>query len=603
MFFQLADLEGQTHHLVVLGHRALGELGAQIACKLAVVELADHDFLVAAQYVAGVLRQRADVVEMSVGHLLAFVVHLLDGKGQCAAGATPAHNEQVGVFGARHLLVGDVVGHAVHLLLTVVDHQLVVLRVGAQRTVGALLEAADAVAQAFHTGQSPFASEGLGVAAERTVVGIVRLGQTRLDFRQVGHFGDAEQLRAVAQIAVGEQDDGSHMLEGQFGGGVGPVEAVGAAAGGHDDKRSLAVAAIESLSQVALLGLGGQTRRGTAALHVDDDERQLGHHGQTQGLALQRQAGTRRRGASQCTGIRGTDGGADTCNLVLGLEHAGAQRFMLGQLDHHVRSRGDRIAAQEQAAATALAGSQKAPGGGDVARDVAIAALRHLGLGDADNLRVDKLQFLSIFKTLAEDCLVQLDHIGLLGELALQVGESLLQRLVGQEENHTQRKHIAALLGGFLVGTLLLANLGGEARNRRTHNGIGAFQLVGERILLIAGLFEGVLSESVHIDDDRSTLLGPFQLRLEGSGVHSDEDVALVARAVDVRANVNLIAADAGNSVVRSADFGGIVWESGDIVARKGTGVGEQRTGQLHTVARVTSKSDNKVILINNLIL
>ena len=70
-----------------------------------------------------------------------------------------------------------------------------------------------------------------------------------------------------------------------------------------------------------------------------------------------------------------------------------------------------------------------------------------------------------------------------------------------------------------------------------------------------------------------------------------------------MRTHVHLIAADTGDGVVRSADFGGIVGECGDIVARKGTGVGEQRTGQLHSVARVTSKSDNKVILINNLIL
>ena len=43
-------------------------------------------------------------------------------------------------------------------------------------------------------------------------------------------------------------------------------------------------------------------------------------------------------------------------------------------------------------------------------------------------------------------------------------------------------------------------------------------------------------------------------------------------------AYVNLITADTGNSVVRGADFGRIVWECGDIVACKGTGVGEQRT-------------------------
>ncbi|MBP5540012.1 MAG: 4Fe-4S binding protein, partial [Bacteroidales bacterium] len=175
---QLADLEGQAHHLVILGHGALRELGAQVAGELAVVEFADHDLLVLAQDVAGVLRQRADIVEVGVGHLLAFVVHLLDGEGQGTCCAAPTHHEQVGVLGAGDLLVGDVVGYAVHLLLAVLGHEGVVLGVGAERTVGAFLQTADAVAQAGHAGQGPLAGEFLLVAAEGTVVGVVLLGQT-----------------------------------------------------------------------------------------------------------------------------------------------------------------------------------------------------------------------------------------------------------------------------------------------------------------------------------------------------------------------------------------------------------------------------------------
>ena len=34
MLFQLAHLERETHDLVVLGHRAFGDLGAEIAGKL-----------------------------------------------------------------------------------------------------------------------------------------------------------------------------------------------------------------------------------------------------------------------------------------------------------------------------------------------------------------------------------------------------------------------------------------------------------------------------------------------------------------------------------------------------------------------------------------
>ena len=302
-----------------------------------------------------------------------------------------------------------------------------VLGVGAQRTVGALLEAADAVAQAGHAGQGPFAGELLLVAAERTVVRVVLLGQTRLDFRHILHAGDAEQLAAVAQVAVGEQDDGGHVLEGYLGGVEGPVEAVGRARGGDDHQGSLAVAAIEGLVEIALLGLGGQTCGGTAALHVDDDERQLGHHGKTQGLALQRKAGARGAGAGEGTGVAGADGAADTGNLVFGLEHAGAEALVLGQLHHDVGGGGDGVGAQEETAAALLAGCQQAPGGGHVTRDVAVAALLHLvGVGHLEDVRVHHLQLVGIFVTLGQHGLVQRDNGGFLGELALQVCEGMI---------------------------------------------------------------------------------------------------------------------------------------------------------------------------------
>ena len=42
--------------------------------------------------------------------------------------------------------------------------------------------------------------------------------------------------------------------------------------------RAFAVAAEHRLQQVGLLGLGRQAGAGAAALHVDDDQRQFGHH-------------------------------------------------------------------------------------------------------------------------------------------------------------------------------------------------------------------------------------------------------------------------------------------------------------------------------------
>ena len=479
-----------------------------------------------------------------------------------------------------------------------------VLGVGAEGTVGALLKTADAVAQASHAGESPFAGELLFVAAEGTIVGVVLLGQTRFDFGHVLHAGDAEQLAAVAEISVGEQDDGGHVLEGDLGGVEGPVEAVGAAGGGDNHEGSLAVAAVEGLVEVALLGLGGQTRGGAAALHVDDDERELGHHGETQSLALQRQTGAGGAGAGQGTGIAGADGGADTGDLVFSLEHAGAEALVFGEFDHHVGGGGDGVGAEEQTTAALLGGGKQTPGGGHVAGDVAIATLLHLvGLSHLEDVRMNHLELVGIFITLGQDGFVELDDGGFLGELALQIGEGVVEGLMGGIEDDAEGKHVAALVGGLLVDALFLADALGEAGDGGLDDGVGALQLVGEGVLRVAGLLDGFIGEGVDVDDDGGTLLGPFQLRLEGSGVHGDEDVAFVTGAVDMVTHMHLIAADAGHGVVRGTDFGRIVGESGNVVAGESRCIREQCARKLHAVTRIASKSDHEVIFINNLIL
>ena len=69
------------------------------------------------------------------------------------------------------------------------------------------------------------------------------------------------------------------------------VEALGRGRRRDDRHRRLAVAAVQRLQQVRLLGLRRHARGRAAALHVDDDERQLGHHRQPDRLALERDAG------------------------------------------------------------------------------------------------------------------------------------------------------------------------------------------------------------------------------------------------------------------------------------------------------------------------
>ena len=143
-----------------------------------------------------------------------------------------------------------------------------------------------------------------------------------------------------------------------------------------------------------------------------------------------------------------------------------------------------------------------------------------------------------------------------------------------------------------------------ERGDGRLDDGVGTLHLIGERVVVlgVAGFLQGLISESVDIHNDGGTFLGPLEVRLEGGRVHGDEDVALVAGAVDVVTHVHLIAGDAGDGVVRGADFRRIIGEGGDVVAGKRRSVREQGSGELHTVARVTRKTDDDVVNFRNLL-
>ena len=122
--------------------------------------------------------------------------------------------------------------------------------------------------------------------------------------RQLVELGDPPRLGAVGQHAVGEQHhrrpvgdrDPDRLQRG--------VEAVARRLRRDDRHRRLAVAAEHRLEQVGLLGLGRQPGRRAAALHVDDEQRELGHHREADGLRLQRDAGTGGRRHAEPAGER-----------------------------------------------------------------------------------------------------------------------------------------------------------------------------------------------------------------------------------------------------------------------------------------------------------
>ena len=86
---------------------------------------------------------------------------------------------------------------------------------------------------------------------------------------------------------------------------------------GHHGDGAFAIAAIERLVQVCLLRLGRDTGRRTGSLYIHHHQREFGHDSQAQGFGFQGETRTGSRGHSQVAGIGGSNGGADTGNLVL----------------------------------------------------------------------------------------------------------------------------------------------------------------------------------------------------------------------------------------------------------------------------------------------
>ncbi len=191
--------------------------------------------------------------------------------------------------------------------------------------------------------------------------------------------GHPPRLGAVGEVAVGEEQHGRAVGDGDPGGLDRGGEAVAGRLRRHDRDRRLAVAAEHRLQQVGLLGLGGQAGGRAAALDVDDDERELGHHREADRLRLERHTGAGGGGHAEVTDVGRPDGGTDAGDLVLGLERRDAEGLVLRQLVEDVGGRGDRVGAEEQREAGLHAAGDEAVGEGEVAGDVAVGAGRHHG--------------------------------------------------------------------------------------------------------------------------------------------------------------------------------------------------------------------------------
>ncbi len=141
---------------------------------------------------------------------------------------------------------------------------------------------------------------------------------------------------------------------------------------GDDRERRLAVTAEQRDVEVGGLGLGGQPGGRPTALDVDDEQRQLQRHGERDGLALQRQAGTAGGGDAEMSGERRAERHADRRDLVLGLHRAHAEVLVLRQLVEDVGGGRDGVGPERDGELGELTAGHDAPGERGVAGDARV---------------------------------------------------------------------------------------------------------------------------------------------------------------------------------------------------------------------------------------
>ena len=412
------------------------------------------------------------------------------------------------------------------------------------------------------------------------------------------HLGNPPRLGAVGDESVGQQDHGRHVLHGQASGFEGVVEAVAGRRCRHDDHRALAVTAVKRLLEVALLGFRRQARRGTSALYVHHDQRQFGHHRQSQRLALERQSGSRGGRHGEIAREGRADGRADAGYLVLGLHGLHPEVLAFGQFFEDHRGRGDRVRTAEERQARLLGRGAESPRRGDVAVDRPVGAL-FAGSRSHGVVVGELVGVCGVVIACRYGQLVGLGHGGIfLGEFPVEVFECVILRTVEQPEADAQCEHVLALDDGLVVESGLfqrLARHGGDVGN----DDVVFVEL--EFCQRIEGcesrLLEMFFGDRIAVEDDRRARLEPLSVGLERRGVHRHQHIAVVTGIqLAVVAEMDLEARNARNGSLRGADFGGVVGEGRDAVSQQRRSVGKERARELHAVARIARKADHDVL-------
>ena len=269
-------------------------------------------------------RHRLQEVQVQRRHLVALVAQALDRFLDRALGAAPADDQQVALVVAEHRRRLQRLLQRRELEAARAQAFLVDLGVVGDVALPVVREAGERVHAAGLPGMKRRARPVSGPSRRACApagIGLWSIGGASQASLNCGRGNGGCE---VASVGVGEHHH--HHVEGlgDLARGDDRVEAVLDRARRDHDLGRIAVAAEHRGQQVALLGLGRLAGARAAALHVDDDQRDLAHHREADRLLLERVA---RAGGDRDRALAGV-GRADReragGDLVLGLVHDAA---------------------------------------------------------------------------------------------------------------------------------------------------------------------------------------------------------------------------------------------------------------------------------------
>ena len=119
------------------------------------------------------------------------------------------------------------------------------------------------------------------------------------------------------------------------------------------------------------------------------------------------------------------------------------------------------------------------------------------------------------------------------------------------------------------------------------------------RVLAEAGLCKTFLIECIPVDEDHRRALQPPGIGLECRRIHRHQKVTEIPGSCDMSASdMHLKSGNTRKSPVRSPYFSRKIGESGKFVAVDCRHVSKKRSGELHSVTRISGKSYHNIFSI-----